>query len=149
MKMKMSDRQKREIESNKFLNTKYEEFKEACENDRKNEFLDENPDFVQMMLHEASKIQRDEDYAWEEIAHEITSDRAKIIELFCKTFAISQGVCTADQLRELFMHYELVCTLGDSPLHQTFRFQLREFNHPTPESIHPDEDSERDKSGGT
>ncbi len=40
-----------EINNNTFLKQKNEEFKIACEKGTTTEFLDENPDFFQMMMH--------------------------------------------------------------------------------------------------
>ena len=46
----------KELTTNKFLKVRYKEFREACADNRMNEFLDENPEFVQMLTNFADKI---------------------------------------------------------------------------------------------
>ena len=45
-----------EMRSNTFFVNKYKEYEEACNNNLLKEFLDENQEFMQMMMNYASKV---------------------------------------------------------------------------------------------
>ena len=61
MKMKMPARLREELLSNKFLRSRFKELKTAKDNNRTTEFLDENPDFVQMVMNYADKVTVEEE----------------------------------------------------------------------------------------
>jgi hypothetical protein len=63
-----------------------------------------------------------------EVVRKIMNERYEIIDLFCKTFLISQEPKTIEELKALFELTELECTLGKDCTQQTFRIKLREVN---------------------
>ncbi len=61
MKMIAPEGLREEMVSNKFFSKKHKEFIEAMDTNRTHEFLDDNPEFVQMMMNYADKITIEED----------------------------------------------------------------------------------------
>lgn len=64
-----------------------------------------------------------EDQTIQIIAQEIYQKRQEIINLFCKTFILSQEPKSPEELRALFELVELECRIDG--LNQTFRIKLK------------------------
>ena len=61
-----------------------------------------------------------------EIARKILEERGQIIELFCKTFFVSQEPRSPEELRALFEIAELHVT-HNKDMSQTFSIKFKEF----------------------
>ncbi len=59
-KVTMTEEHKQELLKNRVLRTMYIEFKEACKRGDRYKFLKENPEFYQMVTHEATKLKIEE-----------------------------------------------------------------------------------------
>jgi hypothetical protein len=60
-----------------------------------------------------------------EISRKLYEERENIIDLFCKTFIISQEPKSSEEIRMLIEITELECKMGDD-FSQTFRLKLKD-----------------------
>jgi hypothetical protein len=63
------------------------------------------------------------------MAHQLLKERDSIIDLFCKTFFVSQEPRSLEELRALFEICELEIT-QHSDMKQTFRIKLKSYDEP-------------------